>query len=188
VSPKTRRERELAILRILVDREVHTQGELVAELQGRGFVVTQATVSRDIRRLGILKLPSPDGAPRYVSPDEDHLSRNGSGDDGTRAREQLAAAVRESVLEVDSGEALLAVRWRSRSIERGSRRSSQRWRVTTRSSSSCATRRIAARSAACWKVTCRAREFRDWRFDAVGLTENKQLVRAFFDAGNRGDL
>jgi transcriptional regulator of arginine metabolism len=110
VSPKTRRERELAILRILVDREVHTQGELVAELQGRGFVVTQATVSRDIRRLGILKLPSPDGAPRYVSPDEDHLSRNGSGDDGTRAREQLAAAVRESVLEVDSGEALLAVR------------------------------------------------------------------------------
>ncbi len=110
MSPKTRRERELAILRILVDREVHTQGELVAELQGRGFVVTQATVSRDIRRLGILKLPSPDGAPRYVSPDEDHLSRNGSGDDGTRAREQLAAAVRESVLEVDSGEALLAVR------------------------------------------------------------------------------
>jgi len=109
VSPRTRRDRGLAIFQILAEREVHTQGELVAELNARGFVVTQATVSRDIRRLGVLKLPSPDGAPRYVPPDETLVSRNGSGDAG-RALEHLAAAVRESVLEVDSGEALLAVR------------------------------------------------------------------------------
>jgi transcriptional regulator of arginine metabolism len=99
----------LALLRILAERDVHTQSELVAELDARGFVVTQATISRDIQRLGIVKLPSPDGAPRYVSPDEALVSRNGSGNGG-RAREQLAAAVRESVLDVDSGEALLAVR------------------------------------------------------------------------------
>lgn len=109
MSPKTRRERELAILRILGEREIHTQVELVAELHARGFVVTQATVSRDIGRLGILKAPSPDGAPRYVPPDETLLSRNGSGN-GARELEQLAAAVRESVLEVDAGDALLAVR------------------------------------------------------------------------------
>jgi len=109
VSPGTRRDREQAILQILADRDVHTQSELVAELDARGFVVTQATVSRDIQRLGIVKLPSPDGAPRYVPPDEALASRNGSGNGG-RAREHLAAAVRESVLEVDSGEALLAVR------------------------------------------------------------------------------
>ncbi len=109
MSPRTRRERGLAIFQILAEREVHTQGELVAELNARGFVVTQATVSRDIRRLGVLKLPSPDGAPRYVPPDETLVSQNGSGDAG-RALEHLAAAVRESVLEVDSGEALLAVR------------------------------------------------------------------------------
>jgi transcriptional regulator of arginine metabolism len=109
VSPGTRRDREQAILQILADRDVHTQGELVAELDARGFVVTQATVSRDIQRLGIVKLPSPDGPPHYVPPDEALVSRNGSGNGG-RAREHLAAAVRESVLEVDSGEALLAVR------------------------------------------------------------------------------
>ena len=109
MSPGTRRDREQAILQILADRDVHTQSELVAELDARGFVVTQATVSRDIQRLGIVKLPSPDGAPRYVPPDEALASRNGSGNGG-RAREHLAAAVRESVLEVDSGEALLAVR------------------------------------------------------------------------------
>jgi transcriptional regulator of arginine metabolism len=109
VSPGTRRERESALLRILAERDVHTQSELVAELDARGFVVTQATVSRDIQRLGIVKLPSPDGAPRYVPSDEALVSRNGSGNGG-RAREHLAAAFRESVLEVDAGEALLAVR------------------------------------------------------------------------------
>lgn len=109
MTPRSRRERELAILQILAERDVNTQSELVAELDARGFVVTQATVSRDIQRLGVVKLPSPDGAPRYVSPDEELVSRNGAGNGG-RAREHLAAAVRESVLELDSGEALLAVR------------------------------------------------------------------------------
>jgi transcriptional regulator of arginine metabolism len=108
VSPKARRERERAILRILGEREIHTQVELVAELRARGFVATQATVSRDIGRLGILKAPSPSGAPRYVPPDEPLLSRNSS--NGEREREQLEAAVRESVLEVDAGDAVLAVR------------------------------------------------------------------------------
>lgn len=109
MSPGTRRERESAILRILSERDIHTQSELVAELDARGFVVTQATVSRDIGRLGIVKLPSPGGAPRYVSPDEELVSRDGSGDRG-RPLERLADAVRDSVLEVASGEALLAVR------------------------------------------------------------------------------
>ncbi|MEJ2335817.1 MAG: hypothetical protein P8Y26_09325 [Gemmatimonadales bacterium] len=109
MSPGTRRERESVILRILSERDIHTQSELVAELDARGFVVTQATVSRDIGRLGVVKLPSPDGTPRYISPDEALVSRDGSGDGG-RALEQLAAAVRDSVLEVASGEVLLAVR------------------------------------------------------------------------------
>ncbi|MEJ2371679.1 MAG: arginine repressor, partial [Gemmatimonadales bacterium] len=61
MSPGTRRERESVILRILSERDIHTQSELVAELDARGFVVTQATVSRDIGRLGVVKLPSPDG-------------------------------------------------------------------------------------------------------------------------------
>lgn len=110
MSPRTRREREETILQILTEREIHTQGELVAALLTRGYVVTQATVSRDIRRLGVLKLPSPDGAPRYASPEEALSSHNGSGANGGGAREHLAAAFRESVLEVGAGEALLAIR------------------------------------------------------------------------------
>ncbi len=110
MSPRTRREREVAILQILAEREVHTQGELVAELRGRGYAVTQATVSRDIQRLGIVKLPSPGGAPRYLPRDEAIGSENGAGADGGTAKENLASVFRESVLSVDSGEALLAVR------------------------------------------------------------------------------
>lgn len=110
MSPRTRRDRELAILEILAERDVHTQGELVAELHARGFDVTQATVSRDVQRLGIVKLPSPGGAARYVPSDEALASRNGAGNGGGLAREQLAAAFRESVLGVDAGEALLALR------------------------------------------------------------------------------
>ena len=109
MSPR-RRDREREILRILADRPVHTQGELVSELQARGFMVTQATVSRDIQRLGVVKLPASDGAPRYVPRDEAIGSENGAGNGGAIAREELAAVFRESVLDVDSGEALLAIR------------------------------------------------------------------------------
>ena len=106
MSPAGRREREATILRILADRPVHTQAELVAELRERGFAVTQATVSRDIRRLGVVKLPGAGDAPRYMTREE-AASPNGN---GQTASQNMAAAFRESVLQVDSGDALLAVR------------------------------------------------------------------------------
>ena len=110
MSPRTRGERAAIILRILAEQEIHTQGELVSELHGRGFDVTQATVSRDIRRLGVVKLPSVNGVPRYVAPEEALISAGRSEAADERAREQLAASFRDSVLDMDSGDALLAVR------------------------------------------------------------------------------
>ena len=54
----------------LVDREPITSQELLRErLQGRGIDVTQATLSRDIRDLGLVKRSS-DGAYRRQSPGE----------------------------------------------------------------------------------------------------------------------
>lgn len=52
---KDRRQR--AILTLVATRPVHSQEELVALLQGQGFEVTQATVSRDIKELGLAKVP-----------------------------------------------------------------------------------------------------------------------------------
>jgi transcriptional regulator of arginine metabolism len=48
---------------------VGSQRELVDALTERGFVVTQATVSRDVAELGLLKVPRSDGHV-YVAPED----------------------------------------------------------------------------------------------------------------------
>jgi transcriptional regulator of arginine metabolism len=52
---KDRRQR--AILTLVAMRPVHSQDELVALLKGQGYDATQATVSRDIKELGLVKVP-----------------------------------------------------------------------------------------------------------------------------------
>jgi transcriptional regulator of arginine metabolism len=52
---KDRRQR--AILTLVATRPIHSQEELVAQLERQGFEVTQATVSRDVKELGLVKVP-----------------------------------------------------------------------------------------------------------------------------------
>jgi transcriptional regulator of arginine metabolism len=56
VSAEQRAQRQQAILQILRRRQVSTQEELVELLRKKGFEVTQSSVSRDLRQLGIAKL------------------------------------------------------------------------------------------------------------------------------------
>lgn len=56
-----RETRQLKILDIIAKNNVDTQEELVARLCDEGFRVTQATVSRDIKDMGIIKTLSEDG-------------------------------------------------------------------------------------------------------------------------------
>ena len=51
-----RNKRQLAILEIISAYEIETQEELIEKLAERGFDVTQATVSRDIKALKIVKI------------------------------------------------------------------------------------------------------------------------------------
>lgn len=60
---RTRKIRE-----IVTDRAVETQADLVAALRQQRMHVTQATISRDIKRLGLVKAPAADGRYRYVLP------------------------------------------------------------------------------------------------------------------------
>jgi len=46
------------ILRIVGDQPVHSQDELLSLLKKRGFKVTQPTLSRDLRELGVAKSPN----------------------------------------------------------------------------------------------------------------------------------
>lgn len=57
------------ILQILEQTPVSTQVELVDALRKVGITVTQATISRDIKRLGLVKVPVNGSRYRYVQPD-----------------------------------------------------------------------------------------------------------------------
>ena len=59
--------RHRAILNLVRGGVIRTQEDLVAELHRRRFAVTQATVSRDIRELGLVRVHDDEG-PRYMAP------------------------------------------------------------------------------------------------------------------------
>ncbi|AIY84388.1 arginine repressor [Clostridium baratii] len=61
-------KRHEKILEIIKNKDIETQEELAEELKKLGFDVTQATVSRDIKNLKLLKMQSSTGSYRYVVP------------------------------------------------------------------------------------------------------------------------
>lgn len=96
----TRAERERRIRDILGRHAIETQDDLVERLRQEGLAVTQATVSRDIKRLGLVKVPLSGGRSQYVAPERpspaDVLRR-------------LQHAVTEYVLSVDAGDDLVVI-------------------------------------------------------------------------------
>ena len=80
----TRVERQDAILRLVEARHLSTQAELAETLRAEGIEVVQATVSRDVAQLGLVKVRNGDGRLIYALP--------GAGD--LRRLEQLASALR----------------------------------------------------------------------------------------------
>ena len=67
---KTRTERLQAILRLIREHPISRQEELQAYLNQEGYDVTQATISRDIRELCLVKAATEQGY-RYVSSHSD---------------------------------------------------------------------------------------------------------------------
>jgi len=61
-------QRHAAILRVVRERRIQSQDGLREALSEEGFVVTQATLSRDIRELGLAKLSDPQGGAYYAHP------------------------------------------------------------------------------------------------------------------------
>lgn len=62
--------RQVAILDIIEKQEIETQEELASALNARGIRVTQATVSRDIKGLRLLKVLTPSGKYKYATGDQ----------------------------------------------------------------------------------------------------------------------
>ena len=59
-------QRHAAIVRIIRRDTVGSQEQLRELLRAEGFEVTQATLSRDIRELGLAKVAAPDGGSHYA--------------------------------------------------------------------------------------------------------------------------
>lgn len=68
--------RQIAILELIADRVIETQEELADALRKHGFQVTQATVSRDIKELRLVKVLSADGTYRYATSEKNESSLN----------------------------------------------------------------------------------------------------------------
>lgn len=66
-------ERQSKILQLISENVIETQEELANKLLESGFMVTQATVSRDIRDLKLTKIPIENGRQKYIAlADKDH--------------------------------------------------------------------------------------------------------------------
>ncbi|MCR5736737.1 MAG: arginine repressor [Eubacterium sp.] len=59
--------RQKAILEIINQYEIDTQDELVKKLKEKGFEVTQATISRDMKQLQLIKVPASNGKQKYAA-------------------------------------------------------------------------------------------------------------------------
>jgi transcriptional regulator of arginine metabolism len=81
-------------MKLVSEENIDTQESLQAALAERGFKVTQATVSRDIKELSLIKTVAPDGSYRYSIP-----SLKKSGMQGER--NPVLGFISDSVLAVD---------------------------------------------------------------------------------------
>lgn len=70
----TKGQRHIKIRDIIGNQEVETQDELVEQLQNAGYNVTQATVSRDIKELHLVKVPMIDGRYKYSLPSDQRFN------------------------------------------------------------------------------------------------------------------
>ncbi len=61
-------QRHIKIREIIAENDIETQDELVDKLKSLGYNVTQATVSRDIKELHLVKVPMSDGRYKYSLP------------------------------------------------------------------------------------------------------------------------
>lgn len=101
--------RQVTILDIIEKNDIETQEDLADALRLRGIQVTQATVSRDIKELRLLKVLTPTGTYKYATADK---AENGLNDRFIRMLAEsvlsVAASANMIVIKTLSGSAAVA--------------------------------------------------------------------------------
>lgn len=83
--------RQNSIIELIETRSIETQEELASALRQKGYQVTQATVSRDIKQLQLIKIPISGGGYKYAVPEKNE----------TAVSDRLTRMLGDSLLSVD---------------------------------------------------------------------------------------
>ena len=94
-------DRQSMILEIISQENIETQEQLLSRLQERGITSTQATISRDIKQMHLIKEPVGHGVYKYAV-------------SGNRTRlnfaEKLRTIFRESITSIDSAQNIVVIK------------------------------------------------------------------------------
>ena len=94
-------DRQAKLLEIIESERIETQEQLLARLEASGISCTQATISRDIKQLHLIKEPTGQGAYRYaVSAKKNHLN----------FADRLRTIFRECVLSADYAQNIVVLK------------------------------------------------------------------------------
>ena len=88
------------ILRLIESQKIETQDELAAALRASGIEVTQATVSRDIKELMLIKVPDAAGRYYYAFPKDQNALLNSG---------RMERILQDSVLNLRAGGNLVVI-------------------------------------------------------------------------------
>lgn len=93
-------QRHIKIRELISNTDIETQDDLVARLRGDGYNVTQATVSRDIKELHLVKVPMIDGRYKYSLPADQRFN----------PMQKLKRALVDSFVGIDHSENLIVMK------------------------------------------------------------------------------
>jgi transcriptional regulator of arginine metabolism len=91
-----KQQRHLAIKQIIANRTIDTQSELASAMRKEGFKTTQATLSRDMKELGIAWVYTPSGAKYMLNPEQEE--------------ERLTTLIGMEVEHIESNETVVVVK------------------------------------------------------------------------------
>jgi transcriptional regulator of arginine metabolism len=93
-------QRHLKIREIISGQEIETQEELMEQLRQVGYSTTQATISRDVKELHLVKAPTVHGIYKYSFPDDKKCNPT----------QKLRRMLKESFVSIDHSENLILLR------------------------------------------------------------------------------
>ncbi|WP_018923834.1 transcriptional regulator AhrC/ArgR [Salsuginibacillus kocurii] len=96
----TKGQRHIKIRELITDNDIETQDGLVDQLRKAGYNVTQATVSRDIKELHLVKVPMMDGRYKYSLPADQRFN----------PLQKLKRTLMDSFVSIDRAEHLIVMK------------------------------------------------------------------------------